>query len=513
MAKKVVFLSAVLLFGLSILGAAQEIDLIEKASEAQWRNSAGQEIRFGLRQEAVGIAKYEQDVILEDGKRYERVLLTHPQGRDFGIIMGVFPNISIPDKGGKLIAAGGFIQGAQRTDGVKFMIQFRKTGEQEEPGKRLRIQRKPAGELSPVGSGALLSAFDARYNGKVDKIEYDLSQYAGQTGDFILVVQAGQSSAYDWAVWTEAKLVFGEKTSEKKGAELYQTLSGHNSRIYSADFSPNGRYVVTASGDSSAKIWEVATGKLVATLRGHPSHVFSARFSPSSGQVVTAGGETAILWKVTTGTEVRAFKGHANKVHSAEFSPDGAVIATGSEDGTVKLWNAQNGKEIRTIEVTNKGWVYDAAFSPNGRTLAIGAANGLVGLWNVSSGQQIRSFDGHNRAISSVCFSPNGRFLATSSIDNTTRIWEVSSGKLMRTLRGEDFREVNFSPDGKYVVTASAGGVSQVWRVQDGEQLLTIEHSSAAMRVLSATFSRDGEYIVTAGDDQTAKIWKISLSE
>jgi WD40 repeat protein len=81
----------------------------------------------------------------------------------------------------------------------------------------------------------------------------------------------------------------------------------------------------------------------------------------------------------------------------------------------------------------------------------------------------------------------------------------------MQTFHGEDFREVNFSPDGKFVVTASAGGISQVWRVRDGKQVLTVEHSSAALRVLSATFSRDGGYIVTAGDDQTAKIWRINL--
>ena len=511
MMKKILVLFAILLLVLSVLGAAQEIDLIEKAAEAQWRNSAGQEVRFGLRQESLGIAKYEQDVVLEDGKQYKRVLLTHPQGKDFGMIMGVFPSLSIPEGGGKLIGAGGFIQGAQRTDGVKFLIQFKRTGEKEEADRKVRIQRKPAAEMSPIDSGTILSAFDARYDGKIDRIEYDLSQQAGQTGDLILIVQAGPSSAYDWAVWTEAKLVFGEKIGEKKGVDLHQTLSGHNSRIYSADFSSNGRYVVTASGDNSAKIWEVETGNLVTTLRGHPSHVFSARFSPNSRQVITAGGDTAKLWKVSDGSEIRAFEGHTEKVHSAEFSPDGAVVVTGSEDGTAKLWNVQNGREILTIEIAKKGWVYDAAFSPNGRTLAIGAANGLVGLWNVSNGQLIRSFDGHSRAISSVSFSPDGRFLATSSIDNTTRIWEISNAKLMQTFHGEDFREVNFSPDGKFVVTASAGGISQVWRVRDGKQVLTVEHSSAALRVLSATFSRDGGYIVTAGDDQTAKIWRINL--
>jgi WD40 repeat protein len=507
MLRKFTVLTAILLFVLSMLGIAQEIDLIERAPQAQWKNSAGQEVRFGMRQETVGIAKYEQDVFLEDGKQYKRVLLTHPQGKDFGVIMGVFSNISIPEKGGKLIIAGGFIQGAQRSDGVKFVVQFRQAGERAEAERKVRIRRRPADEVSPVVSGGILSSFDARYNGKIERIEHDLSQYAGQAGDIILAVQAGQSSAYDWAVWTEAKLVFGAAV----GADLHKTLSGHNSRIYSADFSPNGKYVVTASGDNSAKIWEVETGGLVTTLRGHTSHVFSARFSRNSSQVLTAGGKTAKLWDLSTGTEIREFKGHTSVVHCAEFSPNGAVVVTGSEDGTAKLWNAQNGKEIRTIAVTNKGWVYDAGFSPDGRTLALGAANGLVGLWNVSNGQKIRNFEGHNRAISSVSLSPNGRFLATSSIDNTTRIWEISNGRLVQTFRGNDFREVNFNPDGHSVVTASAGGVSQVWSVQDGTQILTIEHSSAAQRVLSATFSPDGKYIVTAGDDQTAKIWKVNL--
>jgi WD40 repeat protein len=507
MVKKSVVLAAIFLFPLSMIGLAQEIDLIEKAPEAQWRNSAGQEIIFGQRQEAVGIAKYEQDVILEDGKQYKRVLLTHPQGKDFGTIMGVFPSISIPEKGGKLIIAGGFIQGAQRSDGVKFVVQFRQAGKQEEAERRVRIRREPAAGISPTASGEFLSSFDARHNGTIDRVEFDLSPYRGQTGNFILIVQAGQSSAYDWAVWTEAKLVFDEKPK----AELHMTLSGHNSRIYNTSFSPNGEYVVTASGDNTAKVWEVATGKQITTLRGHPSHVFSARFGPNSKHVITAGGETAMLWDASTGTQIRLFEGHKGKVHSVDFSPDGAVVVTTSEDGTAKLWNAKTGKEIRSIEVTENGWAYDVAFSPDGRRLAIGAANGLVGVWNVSNGQKIRNFEGHNRAISSVSFNPNGRFLATSSIDGTTRIWEVSNGRLIQTFRGEDFRDVNYSPDGTYVVTASAGGISQVWRVQDGKKMLTIKHSSDALQVFSATFSPDGKYIVTAGDDQTAKIWRVNL--
>jgi hypothetical protein len=145
MMKKIMISVAIFSAVLPVLVAAQEIDLIEKASQVQWKNSAGQEVRFGQRQEILGIAKYEQNVILEDGRQYEKVLLTHPQGKDFGVIMGIFPDISIPEKGGKLIAAGGFIQGAQRSDGVKFLIRFSPADRQEEAERRVRVQKKPEG--------------------------------------------------------------------------------------------------------------------------------------------------------------------------------------------------------------------------------------------------------------------------------------------------------------------------------------------------------------------------------
>lgn len=506
MVKKIGLSIAIPLIFFPVFMVAQEIDLIEQASQAKWRNSDGQTITFGLRREVVGIAKYEQDVILEDGKQYKRVLLTHPQGKGFGTIIGVFSGISIPQKGGKLIIAGGFIQGAQRTDGAKFFVNFMRAGEQEEADRKIRVRRRPVEESRTIGLGEALCAFDAKYDGKIDNVECDLSQIAGQTGDIIFIIQAGASPDYDWAVWTEAKLVFDEKPK----ADLHQTLSGHSNRIYRAGFSPNGKYVVTASGDNLAKIWEVSTGRTVRTLRGHSSHVFHAQFSPDNKFVVTAGGDIAILWEVSTGTEMRRLRGHSKLVLSSSFSPDGAVIVTTSEDGTAKLWNAQTGNEIRTFAVTEDR-AHNSAFHPNGRSVAIGAQLGLLGLWNVSNGQKIRSFEGHRRVITSVSFSPNGRFLVSSSIDNTTRIWEVSSGKLVQTFRGDSFEEANFSPDGEYIITATDAGVAKVWRIQDGEEILTIQHSSPALRALSATFSPDGKYIVTAGDDQTAKIWSVTL--
>ncbi len=512
MLKKGAYLGFILLFVSSMTGLAQEVDLIDKAQQARWETTDGQVLTFGVDGGEKGIAKYSENVALEDGKTYKKVLFTHPQGKRYGNILGTFSNISIPSRGGKVLIGGGFLQGAEGSDGVIFSLHFKATGEEKEAAQKVRVQKIPMEQRMGISSGIVLCTFDAKYDGKIDQVEGDLSQVAGQTGDIVLAIQAGLTPNFDWAVWTEAKLVFGDMpaSGQQPKATLVHTLSGHNNRIYRASFSPNGRYVVTSSGDNLAKIWDAKSGNDVRTLRGHSSHVFSARFSPDSKRVVTAGGETAKLWDVSTGEQVKMLIGHSKIVHSAAFSADGTVIVTTSEEGTAKLWNAQNGQEIRTIEV-DTDWIYDAVISPNGRTVAIGGQNGLLGLWNVSTGRQIRTFDGHSRAITSVCFSPDGKLLASASIDNTARIWEVSSGRLLQRLKGNEVGEASFSLDGQYIVTANAGGEAKVFRVQDGEEIITIEHSSPATRVFSATFSPDGKYIVTAGDDQTAKIWSVDI--
>ncbi len=512
MLKKGALLSLVLLFVLSLSGLAQEVDLIEKASQAKWGTTDGQVLAFGVDGGEKGTVKHNQNVTLEDGKSYQKVLFTHPQGKRYGNILGTFSGISIPKKGGKILIAGGFLQGAEGSDGVIFSVHFKATPEEAEGAQKVQARKIPLGQRMGISSGIVLCTFNAKYDGKIDHCEGDLSQVAGQTGDIILAIQAGLTPNFDWAMWTEAKLVFGDVSvaGQQPKAILVYTLSGHTERIYRASFSPNSQYVATAGADNQVKIWEVDSGRLWKTLSGHRGHAFSARFSPNNRQVVTTGGYRAQIWEVSTGSQIRTLIGHTQRTHSAAFSPDGKVIVTTSEDGTAKLWDAQNGQEIRTIDISDDG-VYEAVFSPNGRTVAIGGKNGLLGLWNVATGRQIRTFDGHSRAITSVCFSPDGKLLATASIDNTARIWEVASGRLLRTLQGNEVREARFSPDGQYLVTANAGGEAKIFRVQDGRQIMTVEHSSPATRVFSATFSPNAKYIVTAGDDRTAKIWSLTI--
>jgi WD40 repeat protein len=118
-------------------------------------------------------------------------------------------------------------------------------------------------------------------------------------------------------------------------------LTGHEKGVQSAQFSPDGKRIVTASADKTARVWDAATGKTLATLAGHEQAVYSAQFSPDGTRLVTRSADwTARVWDAATGKALATITGHTNVVWSAQFSPDGTRLVTASADKTAWLWDA-----------------------------------------------------------------------------------------------------------------------------------------------------------------------------
>jgi hypothetical protein len=176
--------------------------------------------------------------------------------------------------------------------------------------------------------------------------------------------------------------------------------------------------------------------------------------------------ELSLLNTVSQAAAPNTLGGHANSVNAVSFSPNGKLLATGSFDNTVKLWDTSTGKEIKTL-TGHTNSVYAVSFSPNGKLLATGSADSTVKLWDTTTGKEIKTLTGHPNSVNAVSFSPNGKLLATGSADNTVKLWDTTTDKEIKTLTGhtKSVLAVSFSPNGKLLATGSADNTVKLWRL------------------------------------------------
>jgi WD40 repeat protein len=304
------------------------------------------------------------------------------------------------------------------------------------------------------------------------------------------------------------------KIWDLSGNEL-QKLEGHTKKINSANFSPKGQLIVTASDDNTARIWDLSAKKLVKLE--HNNVVKSANWDQNGQYVVTVSDDntksnkhTAWIWN-KSGKLKAKLKGHRKIISSAYFDYQGERIVTASDDNTVRIWDLL-GKQVTELkgspEENNR--VIDARFSQDGKFIVAAFGNGNARVWDLSSNTHI-DLKGHRDNVLYADFSPDGKHIVTASNDTTARVWDLS-GKKLKVLEGHKgtVTKAKFSLDGERIVTISYDTTARVWDVQSGKQLVEARHED---RVNDANFSLDGQQIVTASNDEKARLWIVSNQE
>jgi WD domain, G-beta repeat len=282
---------------------------------------------------------------------------------------------------------------------------------------------------------------------------------------------------------------------------------------YAAGFSPDGKRIVTASGNV-ARVWDAATGApLGEPLRGHEGPVMSASFSPDGMRIVTGSDdETARLWDAATGAPLgEPLRGHEGPVMSASFSADGTRIVTASDDKTARVWDAADGKEI-AILIGHEGPVLSAAFSPDGKRIVTASDDETVRVWDPATARLIGTpLQAHPEPIYTANFSPDGsRILAASG--NGARVWDVATGSTVATFlnQGRPLLSASFSPDGSRIITAS-GRNARIFETSTGRDVAIL--SDGKSDVTFASFSPDGSRAVTVSPSKGARIWDLAFKK
>ncbi|MCC5603274.1 nSTAND1 domain-containing NTPase [Nostoc favosum] len=272
----------------------------------------------------------------------------------------------------------------------------------------------------------------------------------------------------------------------------------------SVAFSPDGTLMATGSWDKTAKIWSRG-GKLLHTLMGHKKAVLEVAFSPDSQLLATASWDNTVKIWSQDGKLLHTLQGHKDKVNSVTFSPDGKLIATVGWDKTLRLWNL-DGKELQ-IFTGHQDMIWSVSFSPDKKQIATASGDRTVKIWNLE-GKELQTLIGHQNGVNSVTFSPDGKLIATASGDKTVKLWN-RNGQKLETFYGhtDAVNSVAFSPDGTSIATASNDKTAKIWKLNSPHSTIIRGHED---EVFDLAFSPDGKLIATASWDQTAKLWSIA---
>lgn len=246
-------------------------------------------------------------------------------------------------------------------------------------------------------------------------------------------------------------------------------------------------------------------------LQGHEGEITSVKFS-SDGQLIASASEdtTIKIWR-TYGKLQQTLAGHQDSVFSVIFSPNNQLLFAASFDNTVSFWRYDSRTSLFEKQpifmLKEPDGLLAIALSPDGKTLATANNKGQIKLWTLN-GQLIKTISAHIQRIWSINFSPDGKMIASASADKTVKLWNIA-GKALKTLQGhsDEILSVNFSPDSKIIASGSKDKTVKLWDAT-GELLFSLNNHTN--EVLDVNFSPDVKLIASASADDTVRVWSLA---
>jgi WD40 repeat protein len=323
-----------------------------------------------------------------------------------------------------------------------------------------------------------------------------------------------------------------------ESGQCLRTLEVHSNLVSRACVTADGHWAVSASGDKTLRLWDLESGQCLRTLEGHSKGVSSVSVTADLRRAVSSSEDKTLkVWDLESRRCLQAAEGHSSVVTSISVTQDGLRAVSGSIDDTLRLWNLESGQCLRTLEGDGgvivaadgplegrKSRVMSVSVIPDGRRAVSGSEDKTLRVWDLESGKCLRSLQGHTEVVSSVSVTPDGRRAVSGSEDTTLRVWDLDSGQCLHTLRGHSsaVSSVCLFHGGRRAVSGSGDKTGweepekedntlRIWDLDTGQCLRLLKGHNGVVGCLSVT--ADGRRAVSGSADKTLRVWNLETAQ
>lgn len=291
--------------------------------------------------------------------------------------------------------------------------------------------------------------------------------------------------------------------------QCYRTILVANKSVRCLAISQQG-FIVSVNNALGIDLWQVNTGQKIDILHGHKEKVTCLAIS-SSGQTLISGSKdkTIKLWDLEKRKIIRTlgknFSGHLNKIVALVISPNNQTLLSCDADNSLKIWDVNRAREIQNISFSAA--ITCLAISPDGQLFCSGGLEAQLRIRQLKNGQVIRSIN-NGAGVLSLAFSPDGNLLATGGFNRTIKLWDLSTARAIYTLEGHLDRvsQVIFSNNGKTLISSSWDKTIKLWNLATGKEIANITgHSS---KIYTMAIAPDHKTLISGSADKTIKLWQ-----
>jgi WD40 repeat protein len=333
---------------------------------------------------------------------------------------------------------------------------------------------------------------------------------------FLLGISPLQSTAEQRLTtlgWPHFRLIW---TASRESPALVLTLTGHADWVNSVAITPDGRYALSGSHDSTLKLWDLATGQPRLTFTGHTGPVGAAVILPDGCHALSGSTDgTLRLWALTTGQTRRVLAGDNSHIYALAVTPDGRCAVSGSRNGTLKHWDL-SAEQPLLATLRAEGFVSAVAITPDGRLAIAGFSDGNLVIWDLRAGRVLHTIAGHVCPVYALTITLDGCHVLSGSFDGEVKVWDLQHGRFLSAFpRHEDAAyqvpspvyALAMAPDGRSILTGCGDGTLRLWDLATAR--LRDSFLGHGRGVTAVAVTPDGRFAISGSTDETLKLWDL----